>query len=69
MNGTLGNTSTIKAYAANDSLYLEEERGPEYCHQKNKFSFSTVLLYNPIKAFFSVTARRYERLLEKKIVG
>lgn len=43
MNGTFGNTSTIKAYVAYDSLYLEEDRGPEWCQQENQFLYSFVI--------------------------
>lgn len=48
---SFGNISTIKAYVAYDSLFLEQDRGPEWCQQENKFYFSIVLLFNPIKAF------------------
>lgn len=40
---SFGNTSTIKAYVAYDSLYLEEERDPEWCQQEKKINFSIVL--------------------------
>jgi len=68
MNGILGNTSTIKAYAANDSLYAEGERGPECCHQKNKFCFWTVLLCSHIKAFFFCTSQKAGKAIRKKNV-
>lgn len=72
-NCSLGNASTIKAYVAYDSLYLEEDWGPEWCQQENKVSFCIVFLFNLTKSFFccccSLAARMYERLLEKKNVG
>lgn len=64
MNRTWGNTTIIKAYAAN--LYLEEKKDPEHCNQKNKFSFSIVRLYSPIKAFFSCNSQKALKANDKK---